>query len=218
MHPLRLRRAVSSTVRLAGLLGLGACAHAPGPREVALAYARALEENRLGEATALTDTAPEARAAFLTRYADAPARQARATQVRAALPGLRVQGPALTLVETGEGWRLVEAPPAAPPRPGDAPRACLKAFLDAVDAADWDRAWSLLASPLRERYTPERLHEDFLREPLAGERVRRARLVLAGPVQESEGGAEFSLGEQQGEQRAVRLTREPGGFRVAALE
>ncbi len=114
----------------------------------------------------------------------------------------------------------VHAPPPPEPlpvavaRPEDAPRACLTAFLDAVEAVDWVTAWSLLSSPLRARYTPERLREDYAREPLAAERLRRARLVVAGPVQLSEAGAEFPLGEARG----VRLTREEAGYRVAALE
>ena len=195
-------------VALAVSACLEGCAHAPGPREVALRYARALEEGRVEEASALTGLSPEERAAFLARYADAGTREARAAQVRAALPELQFQGPALTLRESEAGWRVVEAPPQ------DAPRACLTAFLDAVEAPDWDTAWSLLSSPLRARYTPERLREDFQREPLAAERVRRSRLALKGAVQVSETGAAFPLDEE----RAVRLTREGDGYRVASLE
>jgi hypothetical protein len=193
---------------LAVAVCLEGCVHAPGPREVAGAYARALEENRLEEASALTSLPPKERAAFLARYADVEARRSRAARVRAALPGLQLQGPGLTLRESEGRWRVVEEPPQ------DAPRACLTAFLDAVEAPDWDTAWSLLSSPLRARYTPERLREDFQREPLAAERVRRSRRALKGPVQVSEAGAAFPLDEE----RAVRLTREADGFRVAALE
>jgi len=67
---------------------------------------------------------------------------------------------------------------------------------------------------LRARYTPERLRDDFKREPLADERVRRARLALKGPVRLSASGAEFPLGKD----RAVRLVREAGEYRVAAIE
>ena len=196
------------TVCLTVALSLGGCVHAPGPREVATAYVRALEENRLAEASALTSTPLEERATFLARYADAEARRVRVAQVRAALPSLQVQGPSLTLIESKEGWRIVEE------QPQDAPRACLTAFLAAVEAVEWDSAWSLLSSSLRARYTPERLREDFQREPLAAERLRRARLAVKGPVQVSEAGAEFPLGDE----RAVRLTREAGKYRVAALE
>ncbi|WNG22168.1 hypothetical protein F0U63_24515 [Cystobacter fuscus] len=196
------------TVGLALVSSLVGCAHAPGPREVATAYVRALEENRLEAASALTSLPPEARAPFLTHYADAEARRARIAQVRAALPELWAQGPSLSLIESKEGWRVVEE------SPQDAPRALLTRFLDATEAADWETAWSLLSSSLRARYTPERLREDFQREPLAAERVRRARLAVKGPVEVTEGGAAFPLGEQ----RAVRLTREAGEYRVEALE
>jgi hypothetical protein len=113
-----------------------------------------------------------------------------------------------------------EVPAPAPvqedPRPPaeDAPRAVLTRFLDGVEAGDWEGAWSLLSAPLRARYTPERLHEDFTREPLAGERVRRARLVVAGPVRLTATGAEFPLGPE----RAVRLEREAETYRVTGLE
>ncbi|ATB33726.1 hypothetical protein [Melittangium boletus] len=96
----------------------------------------------------------------------------------------------------------------------DAPRAVLTRFLDGVEAGDWSLAWSLLSEPLRTRYTPERLREDFEREPLAAERLRRARLVVRGPVRMTDTGAEFPLGEE----RAVRLERESGEYRVAAIE
>ena len=93
-------------------------------------------------------------------------------------------------------------------KPEDAPRAVLKGFLDAVGAGNWARAWSLLSDPLRARYTPERLREDFKREPLSAERVRRARLALEGDVRVTASGAEFPMGKG----RAVRLV--PGSRRV----
>ena len=98
--------------------------------------------------------------------------------------------------------------------PQDAPRAALTRFLDGVEAGDWNLAWSLLSEPLRIRYTPERLREDFERDPLAAERLRRARLVVRGPVRLTGTGAEFPLGGE----RAVRLEREAGEYRVAAIE
>jgi hypothetical protein len=104
---------------------------------------------------------------------------------------------------------IVEEKPA-----DDAPREALGRFLDAVKADDWDTAWSLLSAPLRARYTPERLRDDFKREPLATERVSRARLALKGPVRVTASGAEFPIGEE----RAVRLVREAGEYRIAAIE
>jgi hypothetical protein len=175
---------------------------------VASAYARALEEGRLADAQVLTNVPPEEQRSFAEHYADASVRAARAEEVRAALPELQARAPALTLLQTPAGWRVVEE------RPADAPRAVLGRFLDAVEAGDWATAWSLLSDPLRARYTPERLREDFEREPLSAERLRRARLALVGPVRVTASGAEFPLGKE----RAVRLVREAGGYRVAAIE
>lgn len=197
-----------STLSLVAALTASGCAHAPGPREVASSYARALEENRLADAYALTSAPPEAQQAFLEHYANASVRQARAVEVRAALPELQARAPALTLLQVKEGWRVVEEEPA------DAPREALERFLDAVEAGDWATAWSLLSDPLRARYTPERLREDFKREPLAAERVRRARLALKGPVKVTGSEAELPVGKE----RAVRLVREAGEYRVAAIE
>lgn len=206
--PLRKVLGALSTLSLAVSLVATGCAHTPGPPEVAVSYAKALEENRLADAYALTNAPPEARPAFLEHYADASVREARVKEVRAALPELQARAPALTLIQAKEGWRVVEE------KPEDAPRAVLKGFLDAVGAGNWARAWSLLSDPLRARYTPERLREDFKREPLSAERVRRARLALEGDVRVTASGAEFPIGKG----RAVRLVREAGEYRVAAIE
>ncbi len=197
-----------SALALAAALTATGCAHSPGPTEVASAYARALEENRRADAYALTKAPPEAQRAFLEHYADASARQNRAAEVRAALPELQVRTPGLALVQTQEGWRVVEE------KPADAPREALGRFLEAVKAGDWSSAWSFLSAPLRARYTPERLREDFKHEPLATERVSRARLALEGPVRMTASGAEFPIGQE----RAVRLVREAGEYRVEAIE
>ncbi len=125
-----------------------------------------------------------------------------------ALPELQAQAPALTVLQTPMGWRVVEK------EAEDAPRETLNRFLDAVKGRDWPTAWSLLSAPLRARYTPERLRDDFKREPLSAERVHRARLALQGPVRLSASGAEFPIGED----RAVRLVREAGEYRVATIE
>jgi signal peptide peptidase SppA len=100
------------------------------------------------------------------------------------------------------------------PASEDGARDALGRFLSAVEAAEWPLAWSLLHGPLRTRYTPERLREDFLREPLASERLRRARLAWQGPVRVAGAEARFPLGDE----RAVRLLQEEGSWRVVALE
>ena len=61
-------------------LGTVGCAHAPGPEEVASAYARALEEERLTQAAAWTTVSDEERPAFLQHYADPQVREELSTQ------------------------------------------------------------------------------------------------------------------------------------------
>jgi hypothetical protein len=194
---------------LTGLLLATGCASAPkDPVSIAEAYARALEENRLSEAYGLTGGGPEGEVTFLERYADETTRRERAAAVRAGTAVLEARAPSLTLERTEKGWRVVES------RPADVPRAALTRFLDSVEAKDWKTAWGLLSASLRARYTPERLREDFEREPLSKERLRRARIALKGPVKVAANEALFPLGED----RAVRLVLEEGEYRVEAIE
>jgi len=188
---------------------LTACATTPRePVSVAEAYARALDEGRLQEAYALTNGGPEGEVAFLDRYSDEATRRERAAAVRAGTAVLEARAPTVTLANTEQGWRVVES------RPADVPRASLSRFLDTVEARDWQKAWSQLAAPLRARYTPERLREDFEREPLAKERLRRARLALNANIRVGAGEALFPLGED----RAVVLVLEDGEYRISAIE
>jgi hypothetical protein len=134
------------------------------------------------------------------------------------LPAMRPLSTLLVLLALSAG--CTHGPASLPPvkevkpRPEEVARAVLTRFLDAVEGEDWTAAWSLLQGPLRTRYTPERLHEDFNREPLAAERLRRARLVSQGPVRLTPTEALFPLGED----RAVRLSLEEGEYRIAAIE
>jgi len=90
----------------------------------------------------------------------------------------------------------------------------LSRFLDAAEAGDFDAAYQMMAGSWRARYTPERLKEDFDREPLAKERLARARAALKTAPAMRDGLAEFPIGDG----KAVRLVREDGGFRVMSLE
>ncbi|MBZ4397411.1 MULTISPECIES: hypothetical protein [unclassified Myxococcus] len=195
---------------LTGLLVLAPACATPSrePVSVAEAYARALDEGRLQDAYALTTNGPDGETAFLERYSDEATRRERAAAVRSSTELLEARAPALTLARSGPDWRVVEA------RPADVPRAALRRFLDASDAKDWKTAYGLLAAPLRARYTPERLKEDFEREPLSKERLRRARLALNTHVRVGAGEAVFPLGDE----RAVLLVLEDGEYRVLALE
>ena len=87
-------------------------------------------------------------------------------------------------------------------------------FIAAADAGDFHRAYELLAGDWRARYTPERLERDFRDEPLAKDRLDRARSALKGSPVVRGDLAEFPIGAG----RAVRLVKENGNFRVAALE
>ncbi|MFL5347933.1 MAG: hypothetical protein ACJ8AT_24340 [Hyalangium sp.] len=195
--------------RLLLLLALTAgCATPKGPSAIAEAYAKALEENRLSDAYALTTGLPEGVSGFRERYPDATARRERAASVRASTAELEARSPNLLLERRQDTWRVVET------RPADEAKAALTRFLNAVEARDWEKAWSLLSGPLRSRYTPDRFREDFQREPLAKERLRRARLALRGNVKVTHGDATFPLGAD----RAVRLVLEEGEYRVAAIE
>jgi hypothetical protein len=196
---------------LLGLLALAftGCATVPrGPESTAEAYAKALEDNRLPQAYALTTGLLEGEAAFRARYADPAVRRERAAAVRASVPQLEGRAPALQMERRESTWRVVET------LPTDEVKAALARFLNAAESTDWEKAWSLLSAPLRARYTPDRLREDFQREPLARERLRRARLALKGEVKMQ--GAEATL--PLGAERAVRLVREGEAYRVAAIE
>jgi hypothetical protein len=102
------------------------------------------------------------------------------------------------------------------PAPAEADQASevLGRFLAAAELDDFETAYCLLAGPWRAVYTPARLQEDFALEPLARERLQRARAALRqGPRLRGEG-AEFAIGDG----KAVRLVREGGAYRVASLE
>jgi hypothetical protein len=103
---------------------------------------------------------------------------------------------------------------APPPAEADQASEVLGRFLAAAESDDFETAYGLLAGPWRAAYTPTRLQEDFALEPLARERLRRARAALRqGPRLRGEV-AEFAIGDG----RAVRLVREGSAYRVASLE
>ncbi|MDY7231097.1 hypothetical protein [Hyalangium rubrum] len=209
MNPVTLPRVMKPVSRLLLLWVLAAgCATPKGPNVVAESYAKALEENRLAEAYALTTGLPEGEVGFRERYADVAVRRERVSAVRQATEGMEARAPGLILERRAATWRVVEM------RPSDEAKAALTRFLNAVESKDWEKAWSLLSGPLRARYTPDRFREDFQREPLAKERLRRARLALKGNVKVTGSEAAFPLGAD----RNVRLVMEEGEYRVAAIE
>lgn len=201
----------SAAIAFGGALLL-ACASTPGPEETAHAYARALSEGRLDDAYALV--APSQKAAGLSeeafdaRYGDPSARAARAQSVSSAASDLRAQSASLTLVRGEDGWRVVE-----PMGDGGAQKA-LQAFISFAEAGDFVGAYGLLASELRARYTPQLLERDFAAEPLAKERLERAKLAAAKEPTLKGEQALFPIGDG----KAVRLRVEDGAYRVVALE
>ncbi len=196
---------------LVALLALGGCATSrPGPEQAAHSYAQALREGRLDDAQALLASRPDApsKAELARRYPDEASRNARAEEIEGSLDELTTRRGALVLVDEKDGWRVVE------PSVEIGARKALEAFITAAEAGDFTAAWKLLSGELRARYTPERLQQDFEVEPLARERLARARAALAQePVIQGETAA-FPVGEG----RSVRLRREEGSYRVASLE
>jgi hypothetical protein len=88
-------------------------------------------------------------------------------------------------------------------------------FLDAVAAGRFDEVHARLAAPLRQRYSVERLEADYVAEPLAGERVARARRALAHTPWVVDGAvARLPLGDGH----HLTAVLEDGAWKVAALE
>lgn len=202
----------TSVIIALGAATLIGCATTPGPEDTAKAYARALAEGRVDDAYALVAPSQKAaglsREAYARRYAKPEVRTARSQSVEKASGELTATSGALTLVRDGNAWRVVESV-------GDGgARKVLEAFVAAADAGDFETAYGLLSARLRSRYTPKLLARDFKAEPLAKERLERARAAAtAEPVIEGIR-AQFPIGEG----KAVSLELEQGGYRVTALE
>lgn len=187
------------------------CKTLGGPDSAALEYARALRENRLDDAYAVTTGAYRARvsrAEFGRKYSDEVLRHERATAIEAAARSLRARSPELEAIRESDGWRVEEV------IPSEGPREALARFLDSAERGDFESAYRLLAASWRSKYTPDRLKADFEAEPLARERLVRARAALKEEVVWKGEAAELPVGEGG----AVRLMREGGAFKVAAIE
>lgn len=148
------------------------------------------------------------RDAFAARYAEEARRQERAAAALEAAKSMTARSGELELVLEGGAWRIEEIAPTG------GPREALAQFLAAVELGDFSSAYQMLAGSWRARYTPERLRADFEIEPLARERLARARAALSSEPRWNGEWVQFPLGEG----RAVRLVREGGVFKVGGLE
>jgi len=182
-----------------------------GPDAAAESYAQALRENRLDDAYALTTADYRARVPkeqFAARYADEVRRNERATAILAAVPQMRAKTLEIEAAREEGDWRVEEV------IPSEGPREALGKFLDAVAANDFEAAYRMLAGSWRAKYTPARFKADFAAEPLAKERLDRARAALGSEILWKGETAELAVGDG----KSVKLVREGGAFKVAALE
>ena len=194
---------------------LAGCVHSgpaiDGPEGVARSYARALDEGRLDDAWALS--APLDRAQFGERYTDLAVAKRRAAEVTRAAQGQAIAAVALEV--TGKGWRVIEAAgPAAPLADEQQARALVAHFLAAIDGGDFETVFGDLSAAWRGRYTPARLKADFSSEPAAVARLQRIRAALAGRWEVTLAGPQLPVGEG----KLLRLVREGGALKVAAIE
>ncbi|MDP2271299.1 MAG: hypothetical protein Q8K32_11245 [Archangium sp.] len=121
----------------------------------------------------------------------------------------------------------VTVPPPLPPTQEDAGvvmpgpvddqaalRTVVQRFVLAAEAGRFEEVLSLLARPLRERYSVELLTRDFGTDPLASARLSQIKLKATGPFTETKdiASVEWASG------RSLRLVREPEGWRISSLE
>lgn len=108
---------------------------------------------------------------------------------------------------------VVEVAPAVPAE-ALAVRGVVERFLDAAEAGKFDAALTLLAEPLRSRYSAQRLAADFAADPSAKARLAAVRAALGQRVSVRDGAAVLPL--ENG--RQLRAVQEQGAWRIAALE
>jgi hypothetical protein len=106
-------------------------------------------------------------------------------------------------------------PPPSPPLAATGARDALLAFVAAAEAGRFDECYRNLAGPLRARYTPDRLASDFHEAAaVAKERLARAKAAADAQPTGDDSQATFPIGGD----KAVRLVRDDGVWRIAALE
>lgn len=115
-------------------------------------------------------------------------------------------------------WGCATTPPttakAETPRIAEGPQLALASFLGAVEARDFEKAFSLLGKAWRDRYgTAARLARDFDAEPAVNERLARIKAAAARLVESGQGASvEWAPGH------TLKLAREPEGWRLTQLD
>ncbi len=148
------------------------------------------------------------RAAFIARYSDPALRLARSSAILESTPRLRALSPEIEAVRQGDQWRVIDLGGV------EGPRESLERFLSATGRGDFEAAFQMLNGSWRSRYTPALLQNDFAAEPGARDRLARARAALGAELVWSGQSAALPLGGG----KAVRLVREDGAYKIAALE
>lgn len=106
-------------------------------------------------------------------------------------------------------------PPKSPALPSDAElRDVASRFVEATQKKDFAAVRELLAAPLRERYSAQRLAADHDRDPLSSERVARVKQALPKPFALEGTRAHLPLDSAH----ALELVKEDAGWKIAALE
>ena len=220
-----MRRAPAAAL-VALACGIGGCRHAaPAPTDALAAFGAAIERQDLAAAYDLMSDAYRARisrAEFERQVRLAPAESSaagRALRDHADAWGSRVQvtlggDEQVELVRERGSWRL-ERPPLSP-FVQDSPRAALRTFIHALEAARYDLLVQLAPARYRSAVTPEKLRAYW--QALGAERtaalLRDLRLAADERIVE-EGDEAFVV---YGEGRQVRFVREDELWRIESPE
>ena len=215
---MKVHRSFRASWLLVAILGCGHT-HPRTPEQLRAAYARALATNDPDAAYALL--APEVQAKisredFRTRWKGQPRERRAAAAAVQRLPeqqslALREattahgNGATLRWVDIDGRYRVVSGLPGVPNR--ETPSQAIRAFLDAVRAADWSGIRALLSDELAAR-----LQEDWLARAAAIERA----LDQPGNLYLSRDSRRAELRYDRG--RSLLLEQSPTGWNIIAIE
>lgn len=194
---------------------LSACAHEPGPEEVAAAYREAWRRADTARLLALSSESFRHRVSHerLTEALSAHGLTATGTVTLEALTLRYSDGLELELIREAGAWRVAAGGP-DPDRLAQ-PLAALRRFLSAAVVEDLEAVRGFIPRAARDRYTRDADLLEHLRRH--GDRVREVLRALSSgrpEVRETEGGAEVRYAPG----RAVRMRTEEGAWCVLDLE